>query len=199
MALRRHLIPFMGLLALAVVTETWPSGVSADNHPGARMAFETLRASYQGRTYEIQYRGYAEPWQVDHGAASGRLESPFETMLAFFHTLATMQDFSESIALARRHDGSPGVLRGDPAQQLQAARTILSGKVLLHGEIIYGDYHIFVYRYEKSIPRNLGLPLRRFGDEFYVVQDLVEVDPFAARLSALRWDVERLLREHPAP
>jgi hypothetical protein len=32
-----------------------------------------------------------------------------------------------------------------------------------------------------------------------VIKDLIEISPLAHRLSALRWDVERLLAEHPAP
>jgi hypothetical protein len=81
---------------------------------------------------------------------------------------------------------------------MDTAHAILAGGVLLYGEIIYGDYHIFIYRYPKSIPRNLGLPVRRFGNRYYVVPNLVDVDPLAGRMSALRWDMDRLRAEHPA-
>jgi hypothetical protein len=80
---------------------------------------------------------------------------------------------------------------------MAAARDILGGGVRLYGEIAYGDYRIFVYRYPKTIPRNLGLPVRRFGARYFVVTDLVEADPLARRMSALRWDIDRGAAEHP--
>jgi hypothetical protein len=185
--------------ALVIVAVGWTGVARADDHPGAAATVERIVVQFEGRIYELDYRAYAEPWVVDHAATDGRLDSPYRTMLAFYHTLATMQDYGESVALTRQHDGAPGEVYGDPAEQLAAAHEILSGKVLIYGEIVYGDNHIFIYRYEKSIPRNLGLAIRKFGDAYYVVQDLVNVDPLIRRLSALRWDVERLSREHPAP
>lgn len=187
------------LAALVIVAPGLTDALRADEDPGATVPVERVRARFEGRIYELDYRAYPEPWVVDHAMADGRLDTPYRTMLTFFHTLATMRDYRESIALTRRHDGAPGEMYGDPAEQLAAAHEILSGKVLIYGEIDYGDDHIFIYRYEKSIPRNLGLAIRRFGDAFYVVQDLVNADPFVARLSALRWDVERLAKEYPAP
>ena len=85
----------------------------------------------------------------------------------------------------------------DKAGHMATAHEILGGGVLLYGEIGYGDYRIFVYRYPKSIPRNLGLAVRRFGARYFVVTDLVEADPLARRMSALRWDIDRLAAEHP--
>ena len=191
--------PATVIAALIFAVSNWTPTARADEHPGASAPVERIRVQIEDRISELDYRAYAEPWVVDHAAADGRLDSPYRTMLAFYHTLATMQDYGESVALTRQHDGAPGEVYGDPAEQLAAAHEILSGKVLIYGEIVYGDHHIFIYRYEKSIPRNHGLAIRKFGDAYYVVQDLVNVDPLIRRLSALRWDVERLSREHPAP
>ncbi len=54
-------------------------------------------------------------------------------------------------------------------------------------------------RYAKSIPRNLGIAIRRFDDlDHVVVQDLVLHSPLARALSAARWDVDKLKAKYPA-
>lgn len=84
------------------------------------------------------------------------------------------------------------------AQRMAAIQTILAGDILICGEILYGDYTIYIYRYTKSIKRPLDLPIRKFDGPYAVVQDLVPTDPIAARFSALRYDIEALKKRYPA-
>ncbi len=81
----------------------------------------------------------------------------------------------------------------------EAARQVLSGDIVVYGEIYLDAYTIFIARYTKSIPRNLGVAIRRFeAPEHVVVQDLILHDRLARRLSAARWKVEDLKAEYPA-
>ncbi len=76
---------------------------------------------------------------------------------------------------------------------------MLSGDIVVYGEIHLEAYTIFIARYTKSIPRNLGIAIRRFeAPEHVVVQDLILHNRLAHRLSAARWKVEDLKAEDPA-
>ncbi len=100
----------------------------------------------------------------------------------------------------RLASGAPGAPPADETQHKAAARQILSGDVLIHGEIHLKDYTIFITRYAKSIPRNLGIAIRRFdGAGHVVVQDLIEHNRLAKELSAARWSVDGLKAKYPAP
>ena len=71
---------------------------------------------------------------------------------------------------------------------------------MISGEIHLEPYTIFITRYAKSIPRNLGIAIRRFeGPDQVVVQDLILHSPLAKALSAARWSVADLQAKYPVP
>ncbi len=151
----------------------------------------------KGRDYHFSYKMYANPVEADLRNAPVRQDTPFHTALSFFRTLAHMKRYDEILAIDRTYKGGAVAPPKDPARMMEAARTILKGGVILYGEIAHGESRIYIYRYKASIPRNLGLAVRKIGDRHFIIPDLIEGDGLARRLSALRWDVERLRALHP--
>ncbi len=182
------------LLVLAI----WPGTVLGDAHPNADDPVEQVNLTYEGKDYGFQYRGYKQPWVLDLSLATGKRNTPFHTLVTYYNTMKTMTDYDALMPYLRRSNGDAGEKPKDVARQMAAIKTILAGDVLIFGEILYGDYTIYVYRYAKSIKRHLGLPIRKFDDGYAVVQDLVATDPLAARFSALRYDIEALKKRYPA-
>lgn len=170
----------------------------AQEGPYADVSFQQISISFEGVDYQLEYRRYPEPHAVDPSGPSGDRGTPFGAARGFWRALAAGRNYDAVAAHTLTAAGQPAPRPADEAGHMATARDVLGGGVRLYGEIAYGDYRIFVYRYPKSIPRNLGLPVRRFGDRYFVVTDLVEADPLAGRLSALRWDIDRLAAEHPA-
>ncbi len=182
------------LLALVI----WPGTVFADAHPNADDPVEPVKLSYEGKDYGFQYRRYRQPWVLDTGMATGKRDTPFNTLLSYYQVMKTMTDYAALMPYLRRVNGDAGEEPKDVAQLMAAIKTILAGDILIFGEILYGDYTIYIYRYAKSIKRHLGLPIREFDGTYAVVQDLVPSDPMAARFSALRYDIEALKKRYPA-
>ena len=120
-------------------------------------------------------------------------------MLSYHRALANIADFAEIEPFIRLADGAPGKRPADEARHNDAARQVLAGDIVVYGEIHLDAYTIFIARYTKSIPRNLGIAIRRFeAPEHVVVQDLILHNRLARRLSAARWKVEDLKAEYPA-
>lgn len=182
------------LFALAI----WPGAAFADAHPNADDPVEPVKLTYEGKDYGFQYRGYRQPWVLDLGMATGKRDTPFHTLVSYYQVMKTMTDYGAVMTYLRRSNGDAGERPKDVAQQMAAIDTIMAGDVLIFGEILYGDYTIYIYRYTKSIKRHLGLPIRKFDDDYAVVQDLVLTDPLAARFSALRYDIKALKKRYPA-
>lgn len=172
------------------------SPAAAQDSPNAQVPIEAIKVRVDGKNYDLGYRRYPEPFAVGLSGSEGDPDSVYGCARGFWIALATGTDYDAVAAWTRNVDGKPSPRPPDEAAHMNAAREILAGGVLLSGEIIYGDYRIFIYRYPKSIPRNLGLPVRQFGIRYYVVTNLVDVDPLAKRMSALRWDMDRLLAQH---
>jgi hypothetical protein len=170
----------------------------AQESPYDGVPFREIRVGLEGEAYQLEYRHYPEPHAVDLSAPGGGTGTAFGTARAFWWALVTGPDYDAVAVHTRTAAGQPAPRPADESGHMEVARDILSGGVQLYGEIAYGEYRIFVYRYPKSIPRNLGLPVRRFGERYFVVTDLVEADPLANRMSAFRWDIDRLAAEHPA-
>ena len=170
------------LLALVI----WPGTVFADAHPNAADPVEPVKLSYEGRDYDFRYRRYRQPWVLDLGMATGKRDTPFNTLLGYYQVMKTMTDYAALMPYLRRANGDAGEGPRDVAQQMAAIKLILAGDILIFGEILYGDYTIYIYRYTKSIKRHSGLPIREFDGAYAVVQDLVPTDRMAARFSALR-------------
>jgi len=171
---------------------------AAQDSPHAGIPLEPVTVNLDGRGYGLGYRRYPEPFAVKLSGPADNPDSAYGSAHGFWLALATAADYDAVAAWTRDADGKPSARPSNEAAHMDTAHAILAGGVLLYGEIVYGDYHIFIYRYPKSIPRNLGLPVRRFGNRYYVVPNLVDVDPLAGRMSALRWDMDRLRAEHPA-
>ena len=182
-------------LALACLAIFGP--LRAQESPHREIPFRDVRVSLDGIDYRLEYRGYPEPYAVGLPGPAGATDTAFGAARAFWRALATGPGYDAVAAHTRTATGQPAPRPADESGHMATARDILGGGVLLFGEIAYGDYRIFVYRYPKSIPRNLGLAVRRFGARYFVVTDLVEADPLARRMSALRWDIDRLAAEHP--
>ncbi len=182
------------LLVLAI----WPGTAHPDAHPNANDPVEPIKLRYEGKDYGFQYRRYRQPWVLDLAMATGKRDTPFNTLLSYYQVMKTMTDYAALMPYLRRANGDAGEEPRDVAQQMAAIKTILAGDILIFGEILYGDYTIYIYRYTKSIKRHLGLPIRKFDGPYAVVQDLVLRDPMAARFSALRYDIEALKKRYPA-
>lgn len=171
---------------------------AAQDSPHAGIPLEAIEVNLDGQSYGLGYRRYPEPFAVEMSGSAGNPDSAYGSARGFWLALAMGLDYDAVAAWTRAVDGKSSPRPSDEAAHMNTAREVLAGGVLLFGEIDYGDYRIFIYRYPKSIPRNLGLPVRRFGNRYYVVTNLVEADPLAKRMSALRWDMDRLRAEHPA-
>ena len=136
---------------------------------------------------------------LDLTRANGARDTPYHTLLSYHRALAQVTDHGAQITpFLRQAGGAPGAPPPDEAQHNAAARQILSGAIVIHGEIHLEADTIFITRYAKSIPRNLGIAIRRFeGPDHAVVQDLVLHNPLARALSAARWLVEDLKAKYP--
>ena len=184
------------VLSLSVLSTPIGTAIAQQSTTGLK-PFQDIRVTLDGAEYRLAFRPYPEPRRVDLSAQVTEAHPPLAPARAFWRALASGKDYDAVAAHTRTVAGQPAPRPADEKGHMEVARNILAGGVLLFGEIVYGEYRIFIYRYPNSIPRNLGLPVRRFGERYFVVTDLVEADPLAKRLSALRWDVDRLAREHP--
>lgn len=171
----------------------------AGDAPYAQVPLREVALRIGDEDYAFGYRPYPEPVVLDLAQASGARDTPYHTLLSYHRVLANIADFAEIEPFIRLADGAPGKRPADEARHNAAARQVLSGDIVVYGEIHLDAYTIFIARYTKSIPRNLGIAIRRFeAPEHVVVQDLILHDRLARRLSASRWKVENLKAEYPA-
>ena len=153
----------------------------------------------EGAEHSFGHRPYPEPVTLDLSQATGARDTPYHTLLSYHAALAGISDWAEVAPLLSQANGLPPAPPADEAQHNAAARQILSGDIVVYGEIHLETTTVFITRYTKSIPRNLGIAIRRFeGPDYVVVQDLILHDPLAHALSAARWEVERLEAKYPA-
>ncbi len=171
----------------------------ASDAPHRDRPIETVAVRIEGSDYSFGYRAYPVPLVLDLNRASGVRDTPYHTLVSYHRALAGVTDYGAQIApFLRKAGGEPGAPPPDEAQHNAAARQILSGDILISGEIHLEAYTIFITRYAKSIPRNLGIAIRRFeGPDYAVVQDLILHSPLTKRLSAARWLVENLKAKYP--
>lgn len=170
----------------------------AGDAPHAEVPIETVVVRIDGVDHSFGTRAYPEPLVLDLTQASGARDTPYHTLLSYHRTLARIADFAEIAPIVRLASGAPGAPPADEERHNAAARQILSGDILIHGEIHLDAYTIFITRYAKSIPRNLGIAIRRFeGPDHVVVQDLILHSPLAKALSAARWSIADLKAKYP--
>ncbi len=187
------------LLPIAVCALAAAAPARAGDAPYAQAPLREIAVRIGDQDYSFGYRPYPEPVVLDLARASGARDTPYHTLLSYHRTLAEIADFAEIEPFIRLADGAPGKRPADEARHNEAARQVLSGDIVVYGEIHFDAYTIFIVRYTKSIPRNLGVAIRRFeAPEHVVVQDLILHDRLARRLSASRWKVEGLKAEYPA-
>lgn len=173
----------------------------AGDAPHGEVPIETVAVRIEGTDYSFGTRAYPAPLLLDLAQASGARDTPYHTLLSYHRTLAQVTDWGAEIApFVRLASGAPGAPPADERRHYAAARQILSGDILISGEIHLEPYTIFITRYAKSIPRNLGIAIRRFeGPDQVVVQDLILHSPLAKALSAARWSVADLQAKYPVP
>jgi hypothetical protein len=187
------------LFSISVFALAAAAPARAGDAPHAQAPVRTVAVRIGDEDYAFGYRPYPEPVVLDLARASGARDTPYHTLLSYHRTLANIADFDEIEPFIRLADGAPGKRPADEALHNEAARQVLSGDIVVYGEIYLDAYTIFIARYTKSIPRNLGVAIRRFeAPEHVVVQDLILHDRLARRLSAARWNVEDLKAEYPA-
>jgi hypothetical protein len=187
------------LLSIAVCALAAAAPARADDAPYAEAPVRTVTLRIGGADHSFGYRPYPAPVVLDLARASGARDTPYHTLLSYHRALAKIADFAEIEPFIRLADGAPGKRPADEARHNAAARQVLSGDIVVYGEIHLDAYTIFIARYTKSIPRNLGIAIRRFeAPEHVVVQDLILHNRLARRLSAARWKVEDLKAEYPA-
>jgi hypothetical protein len=177
-----------------------PEPARADDAPHAGVPIEAVAVRIDGVDFSFGIRRYPAPLVLDLAQASGARDTPYHTLLSYHQALAQVADWDAELApFLRLASGAPGTPPADEAQHNAAARQILSGDVLIHGEIHLDATIIFITRYAKSIPRNLGIAIRRFeGSDYAIVQDLILHIPLAKKLSAARWSVDDLKAIYPA-
>lgn len=177
-----------------------PELARAGDAPHAGVPIEAVTVRIDGVDFSFGIRSYPAPLMLDLAQASGARDTPYHTLLSYHQALAQVTDWDAELApFLRLASGAPGTPPADEAQHNAAARQILSGDVLIHGEIHLEATIIFITRYAKSIPRNLGIAIRRFeGSEHAIVQDLILHSPLAKNLSAARWSVDDLKANYPA-
>jgi hypothetical protein len=189
-------------LVLAIATSVLLAAAAparAGDAPYAQASVRMIAVRIGDQDYSFGYRAYPEPVVLDLARASGARDTPYHTLLSYHRALAEIADFAEIEPFIRLADGAPGKRPADEARHNEAARQVLSGDIVVYGEIHLDAYTIFIARYTKSIPRNLGIAIRRFeAPEHVVVQDLILHNRLARRLSAARWEVEDLKAEYPA-
>ena len=191
----RHAI----LLSIAVCALAAAAPALAGDAPYAQVPLREVAVRIGDQDYAFGYRPYPEPVVLDLARASGARDTPYHTLLSYHRALAEIADFAEIEPFIRLADGAPGKRPADEARHNAAARQVLSGDIVVYGEIHLDATTIFIVRYTKSIPRNLGIAIRRFeAPEHVVVQDLILHNRLARRLSASRWKVEDLKGEYPA-
>jgi hypothetical protein len=176
-----------------------PSAAGAGDAPYADVPIETVVVRIDGVGHSFGYRAYPELFVLDLSQANGARDTPYQTLLSYHRALAQVTDWGAQIApLVRLASGAPGTPPADEERHHAAARQILSGDIVIHGEIHLEAYTIFITRYAKSIPRNLGIAIRRFeGPDYAVIQDLILHSPLATALSAARWEVTKLKAKYP--
>ena len=174
-----------------------PAG--AGDAPYGDRPIETVVVRIDGVDHSFGTRTYPAPLVLDLSQASGARDTPYHSLLSYHRTLAQVTDWGAEIApFLRLATGAPGAPPADEAQHNAAAQQILSGDIVIHGEIHLDAYTIFITRYAKSIPRNLGIAIRRFeGPDHVVVQDLILHSPLAKALSAARWSIADLKAKYP--
>ena len=177
-----------------------PAPARAGDAPHADVPIEPVSVRIDGVDYSFGVRRYPAPLVLDLAQASGARDTPYHTLLSYHQALAQVTDWHAELApLVSLASGAPGTPPADEAQHNAAARQILSGDVLIHGEIHLDATIIFITRYAKSIPRNLGIAIRRFeGSDYAILQDLILHNPLAKKLSAARWSVDDLKAKYPA-
>ncbi len=187
------------LLSIAVCALAAAAPARAGDAPYAEAPVRTVTLRIGGADYSFGYRPYPAPVVLDLARASGARDTPYHTLLSYHRALAKISDFAEIEPFIRLADGAPGKRPADEARHNAAARQVLSGDIVVYGEIHLDAYTIFIARYTNSIPRNLGIAIRRFeAPEHVVVQDLILHNRLAHRLSAARWEVEDLEAKYPA-
>ncbi len=191
---------FLALILVLILIPMLPPAAGAGDAPHRDRPIETVAVSIEGSDYSFGYRAYPEPLVLDLSQANGSRDTPYHSLLSYHRALSQVTDWDAQLApFLRKAGGEPGEPPPDEAQHNAAARQILSGDILIYGEIHLEAYTIFITRYAKSIPRNLGIAVRRFeGPDYAVVQDLILHSPLAKRLSAARWSVEDLKAKYPA-
>ncbi len=195
----RHTSLALAIAIASSVSLAAAAPARAGDAPYAEAPVRTVTVRIGGEDYSFGYRPYPEPVVLDLARASGARDTPYHTRLSYHRALAKVADFDEIVPFIRLADGAPGKRPADEARHNEAARQVVSGEIVVYGEIHLGAYTIFIARYTKSIPRNLGIAIRRFeAPEHVVVQDLILHDRLARRLSAARWKVEDLKAEYPA-
>jgi hypothetical protein len=133
-----------------------PSAAGAGDAPYADVPIETVVVRIDGVGHSFGYRAYPELFVLDLSQANGARDTPYQTLLSYHRALAQVTDWGAQIApLVRLASGAPGTPPADEERHHAAARQILSGDIVIHGEIHLEAYTIFITRYAKSIPRNL--------------------------------------------
>lgn len=197
--MRRLIVFLIVFLAIVLGVLALPDPATADYHPGASIPAETVRVRVKDRDYVFTYRKYAQPLTLNLSKATGKRDTPFRMLNTYFRVFRDSEKYEDMQSYGRMHNGEPGPEPPDKAAYVKTARKILSGRILIYGEIEYGAYTIYIHRYENSaLKRFSGLPMIKADGIYVVIKDLVNVDDLARRLSALRWDVARIKKLHPA-
>ncbi len=190
----RALVPLVPALLLFLFS----APARAGDAPHGDRPIETVVVRIEGVDHGFGARAYPVPLVLDLSQASGARDTPYHTLLSYHRTLARITDFAEIAPFVRLASGAPGAPPADAERHHAAARQILSGDIVIHGEIHLEAYTIYITRYAKSIPRNLGIAIRRFeGSDYVVVQDLILHSPLAKALSAARWSIADLKAKYP--
>jgi hypothetical protein len=163
--------PYRGPIVKRALILLLALGALCGSASGQGLATEHVRLEHEGVLYEFDHVAYDEPLVLDYSRARGERDTPYKTLLSFYNTMKGMKDYDELMPFLRLADGSPGKppAPADLPKVMADTAEILAGDTLVFGEILFEDYTIYIYRYEKSIPRKLGMSIKKFGDVYCVV------------------------------
>ncbi len=162
-------------------------------------AFEVVKLKYKDQIYSLQYKKYKQPMVLNLDENTGNRDTPFNTLLSYFSVLRNMKEYDEFALYQRMSSGKQTPEPKDIPSFMADAQTVLSGNIMIFGEILFEDYHIYIYRFSKSIQRHSGLPIKKFNNIYFIVTDLALTSDIIREISSNEYDMEQLKTLYKVP
>ncbi len=156
------------------------------------LRIEHIEAEYNDKEYKFRYYKYRHPLEVVTEEKEYSRENFEGTLLLYFNTMKTLEEYEDVHQMMRKSDGSEPDQPEDEEKFVQEAREGFSSPVFVLDEVHFGGFHIFICKHEGSIDRPFAVVFRAFEDKYYIIQGLVLENELVAQMSANRWDIEAI-------